>query len=379
MLKYAQQLEEHEKEKQLLLVKLKGLEEKVEELQVDLRERSGEVAKRKESYEKLLQCNELKALELVSEKNEKRDIIASYERQLSRLVTGKNEKRDLLVSYKRLKSENNYLRKKLGLTLEDKIPQNEVEEETNSLRHHWNQPTSSDAKNNNPDTSVESRDINKLKNEIIFQEKLDDEKGVELIRTSTSRSPSFSSPGTSKFTSESKSAPLAGMKRPASHWRDTRSRQCQDGPDPHDDFLDTPLENIRGNLSKAIKEEVHDLPVRVPQDMNFDSSDDETQDMNVAPSPQRQQMPIPKPNTRSYKYVEPVRKKAERENLVGIECKQCKKFYDAVLPDGGGKDTDGNNRNFRCEHHDGVSRHRYRYVPPSTPEGFWNIGFDSEM
>jgi splicing factor 4 len=33
----------------------------------------------------------------------------------------------------------------------------------------------------------------------------------------------------------------------------------------------------------------------------------------------------------------------------------------------------------RCEHHDGVSRHRYRYAPPLTPEGFWNIGFESEM
>ncbi|GLT60770.1 hypothetical protein SLA2020_335220 [Shorea laevis] len=43
------------------------------------------------------------------------------------------------------------------------------------------------------------------------------------------------------------------------------------------------------------------------------------------------------------------------------------------------KDTNGNLQNFRCEHHDGVSGHRYRYVPPLTPEGFWNIGFDSEM
>lgn len=31
-----------------------------------------------------------------------------------------------------------------------------------------------------------------------------------------------------------------------------------------------------------------------------------------------------------------------------------------------------------CEHHDGVSRHKYRYVPPMTLVGFWNFEFDSE-
>lgn len=75
-----------------------------------------------------------------------------------------------------------------------------------------------------------------------------------------------------------------------------------------------------------------------------------------------------------YKYVEPVRKKDEREKLQGVECNQCKKFYDAVLLNNG---TDAPSA--RCEHHDVTSRHRYRYMPPSTPEGFWNIGFDSEL
>lgn len=73
--------------------------------------------------------------------------------------------------------------------------------------------------------------------------------------------------------------------------------------------------------------------------------------------------------------MESVRKKAERENLKGIECKQCKKFYDAVHPE----ENEGNGKNLRCEHHEGVSRHRYKYAPPMTPEGFWNIGFESEM
>ncbi|KAK4842063.1 hypothetical protein QYF36_015036 [Acer negundo] len=85
----------------------------------------------------------------------------------------------------------------------------------------------------------------------------------------------------------------AGSKRPASSWRDTRSRQSPGGADLHDDFLDTPLENIRGNLNKATKEKVRDLPVAAPKYKNVDSSNDETQVVNVYPAPQKQQMPGP--------------------------------------------------------------------------------------
>ncbi len=229
------------------------------------------------------------------------------------------------------------------------------------------------------DTSAAPSDTDKVKNDVCFNGSSEDEKGTKLIQTSHSDSPTSCFPTASKCPSNVKSAPVAGTKRPASYWRETRSRQCQGGPDPHDDFLDTPLENIRGNLNKTLKEEVNDPPVPIQKDLKFDSSDDETQDMNVDRSPQKQQMAVPVAVKKDFKYVEPVRKKADRENLKGIECKQCKKFYDAVLPNDGGRDTNGNQRNLRCEHHDGVSRHRYRYVPPLTPEGFWNIGFESEM
>lgn len=74
-----------------------------------------------------------------------------------------------------------------------------------------------------------------------------------------------------------------------------------------------------------------------------------------------------------YKYIEPVRKKSEREALQSTDCRQCKKFYDAVLA----KDANGVVES-RCKHHD-ASRHRYKFAPPATPEGFWNIGFDSDL
>ncbi|XP_057978696.1 protein gamma response 1 isoform X2 [Malania oleifera] len=353
VVKNEQQLEEHDSEKKLLQAKLKGLEEKIDKLQVDIRRRSKEMAEGKESYEKLLRQAELKDSELLSVKKRMKDFIGAY---------------------KSLKSQYNYICKKHGHITENMPGPTTAEAESDSSKHFLKPSTSTDSEKKILDASAVASDTNKLKNGIILPENLEDEKGIRLSKTSCSHA-SSGSLSSSKW-SEKKSGPLAGTKRSTSYWRDTRSRKCQGGADPHDDFLDTPLENIRENFNKAIKD--HDLPGPVPEGANFDSSDDETQDMNVDDNMQKQQIPVPGPGTRGFKYVEPVRKKAERENLKGVECKQCKKFYDAVLPDGG-KDADGNKHNARCEHHDGVSRHRYKYVPPMTPEGFWNIGFDSEL
>ncbi|KAL1560869.1 protein gamma response 1-like [Salvia divinorum] len=175
-----------------------------------------------------------------------------------------------------------------------------------------------------------------------------------------------------KRPSSSKPCPSVGMKRPHSLWRDTRSHQSRVGPDPHDDFLDTPLENVRDNIGKAMKVASPDSTNLNVVNTHLDDSDDQKQDISAdAKSNKLHKLP-PRAGTSGFKYVEPVRKKSDRENLKGVECKQCKKFYDAVLP---GADKESS----RCEHHNGVSRHRYKYAPPSTPEGFWNIGFESEM
>ena len=215
-----------------------------------------------------------------------------------------------------------------------------------------------------PDTFVVC-ETNKLNEEM-----LDHQKGSKLSPPPSSFHQVLKCPPSSK------SAWASGTKRPAS-WRQTRSHQSRVGPDPHDDFLDTPLENVRANINKVSNKE--DPPDSIQGDVSMESSDDETQDLNAKISPQKKQSSITLASKKNFKYIEPVRKKAERENLKGVECKQCKKFYDAVLPNGDGKDPDGSKRSWRCEHLDGVSRHRYRYVPPMTPEGFWNIGFESEL
>lgn len=171
----------------------------------------------------------------------------------------------------------------------------------------------------------------------------------------------------------SKSESIACRKKSSSSWRDTRAHETRGG-DPHDNFLDTPLEIAR-NLNKLPSEPAQDLAAPPPLGLDFHNSDDETQDMNTKTIPLEQRN-IAGPTNKGFRYREPVRKKAERENLEGVECMQCKKFYDAVLP---ADDNNPNDKIRRCEHHDGVSRHRYRYAPPLTPEGFWNIGFDSDM
>ncbi|KAK3019542.1 hypothetical protein RJ639_004330 [Escallonia herrerae] len=353
MLKTGLELEELQKEKRVLLVKLESLETKVGELQVDLRERSNEAAEGIELHGKLLQQIEAKAIELLSEKKKRKEAIDAY---------------------KNLKSQYNYLRDKSGLAVEN-YPHNRAEAVSDPSSHDQTQLISPGTEKKLPDASLVACELLKQN---ANQENAKDKKRFGSVVQLCPISPSSSiSPMAPRYPSNGKS--LAGTKRPISHWRDTRSHQNRGAPDPHDDFLDTPLDNIRGNLKKAMKEEVQDLPGRAPKDMTFDSSDDETQDINADPGRQHKKMLPPKPEARGYKYVEPVRKKVDRDALKGIECKQCKKFYDAVLADGDGKDIDGTKQNLRCEHHDGVSRHRYRYAPPLTPEGFWNIGFESEL
>ncbi|XVF79599.1 hypothetical protein PTKIN_Ptkin15bG0002100 [Pterospermum kingtungense] len=354
ILKSKQQLEENEKINELLLAKVRGLDQKVNELQVKLRESGNDAVEERDSYEKLLKQIESKASELVGEKK---------------------KKRDLLDAYKRLKSQYNFLCRKNGLTTEHMTSPNKLEDENDSARHHQNPKASPDVENKISNTPTVVFGKKQMKNGIGLNVHSEDETAVKPVETSSFHFPTSSFP-TPKCPSTAKFNPIAGRKRAVSGWRDTRSHQGKAGFDPHDDFLNTPLENIRGNVKKALKEEASNLPV--PEDMNVESSEDETQDVSVDKRPQKQEILFQTVDKGSFKYVEPVRKKAERERLKGFECNQCKKFYDAVL-DKGNRDNDDQNNNFRCEHHEGVSRHRYKYVPPMTPEGFWNIGFESEM
>ncbi|KAL1006958.1 hypothetical protein UPYG_G00079680 [Umbra pygmaea] len=70
-------------------------------------------------------------------------------------------------------------------------------------------------------------------------------------------------------------------------------------------------------------------------------------------------------NYLSFAHVDVVRKKAERRKLKGHTCKECEIYY-ADLPEAE-----------RVKKLSSCSRHRFRYIPPSTPENFWEVGFPS--
>ncbi|KAK9051613.1 hypothetical protein SSX86_028240 [Deinandra increscens subsp. villosa] len=340
LLKTRRELEEVQKEKRLLIAKVNGLEEEVDMLQVEVKSKFKESSEGMELHGKLLQQIEAKNGEIMMEKQKRKEVIDAY---------------------KKLKSQYNYLCSKSGLTSENMHGSINTKVNKDQLIHDQNILDSPVMDRKPPSCPMPACETS---NHNMNQQNPEDKNETKMIHGSSSSSPSVAQTDNNKKTNL-----LSGTKRPISHWRDTRPTKNRNGPDPHDDFLDTPLENIKEDLKKGAKEDtIHHLPGPAPKDKNLDSSEDETQDLNADVDPQR-------PERKSFKYVEPVRKKAERANLKGVECKQCKKFYDAVLPD----DDNNNKQNLRCEHHEGVSRHRYRFAPPSTPEGFWNIGFESEM
>ncbi|KAK5623798.1 hypothetical protein CRENBAI_004998 [Crenichthys baileyi] len=67
----------------------------------------------------------------------------------------------------------------------------------------------------------------------------------------------------------------------------------------------------------------------------------------------------------TFAHVAVVRKKDERRKLKGTTCKECEVYY-AHLPE-----EEKQKKLSAC------SRHRYLYVPPCTPENFWEVGFPS--
>ncbi|XP_062235991.1 DNA endonuclease RBBP8 [Platichthys flesus] len=67
----------------------------------------------------------------------------------------------------------------------------------------------------------------------------------------------------------------------------------------------------------------------------------------------------------TFAHVVVVRKKDERRKLKGTTCKECEIYY-AHLPE-----EEKQKKLSAC------SRHRFLYIPPSTPENFWEVGFPS--
>ncbi|XP_046527551.1 DNA endonuclease RBBP8 isoform X2 [Equus quagga] len=67
----------------------------------------------------------------------------------------------------------------------------------------------------------------------------------------------------------------------------------------------------------------------------------------------------------NFPHIEVVRKKEERRKLLGHTCKECEIYY---------ADIPAEEREKKLA---SCSRHRFRYIPPNTPEHFWEVGFPS--
>ncbi|CAI5709069.1 unnamed protein product [Peronospora destructor] len=73
---------------------------------------------------------------------------------------------------------------------------------------------------------------------------------------------------------------------------------------------------------------------------------------------------------KSFAYIEVVRNREERKALLGHDCIECKKYYDALGEIG---TIDAAAQKHKC------SRHRARFEPYQTPDDFWRLSFpDSE-
>lgn len=95
-----------------------------------------------------------------------------------------------------------------------------------------------------------------------------------------------------------------------------------------------------------------------------------------------------------FKYSDVVRNKAQRADLAAVECACCKAFYaalvswdphnmpalecgHAVKAAGGGQQQPA--PALAAAVREEGSRHRFRYAPPATPEGFWDLGFNDTL
>ncbi|KAM3593660.1 uncharacterized protein V6R79_018113 [Siganus canaliculatus] len=94
---------------------------------------------------------------------------------------------------------------------------------------------------------------------------------------------------------------------------------------------------------------------------NEDLKEDEQDAHDNTMSPNKE----PNAGQPTFAHMAVIRKKDERRKLKGTTCKECDIYY-AHLPE-----------EERQKKLSACSRHRFLYIPPCTPENFWEVGFPS--
>ncbi|ESO87806.1 hypothetical protein LOTGIDRAFT_234831 [Lottia gigantea] len=116
--------------------------------------------------------------------------------------------------------------------------------------------------------------------------------------------------------------------------------------DTQDDLLEEQERTLKDPVEDVEEQMDDNLAV---QHTSFDSSFDK----------------VPSKKGPEFAHVRVVKKQDERRKLKGHSCKECYEYYKLT----GMSDEEIQNRIQDC------SRHRADYIPPSTPEHFWSIGF----
>jgi hypothetical protein len=71
----------------------------------------------------------------------------------------------------------------------------------------------------------------------------------------------------------------------------------------------------------------------------------------------------------NYKYQEVVRGREARRALLGYTCDECERHWEAISH---------NNDMFDRKDFIACSKHRAKFIPQSTPDGYWNLSFPDE-
>ncbi|KAM9839657.1 DNA endonuclease RBBP8 [Aulostomus maculatus] len=104
---------------------------------------------------------------------------------------------------------------------------------------------------------------------------------------------------------------------------------------------------------------------QISQSQADDDEEEEEEEEEGSPEKTPGHSRMAKARHPTFAHVAVVRKKDERRKLKGTTCKECETYY-AQLPE-----EEKQKKLSAC------SRHRFLYIPPCTPENFWEVGFPS--
>ncbi|XP_055872485.1 DNA endonuclease RBBP8-like isoform X1 [Biomphalaria glabrata] len=133
-----------------------------------------------------------------------------------------------------------------------------------------------------------------------------------------------------------------------------------------DNFIDVDIQDTAEEVFVDLDGALQEIDRNTLVDPNTDFAQAKTeQEVQVEQSFMDSFDRVPKKAVVEFPHVQVVRKKDDRKKLEGFSCQECYEYY----KNSGLSDEAMKQKMNEC------SRHRAKYIPPSTPEHFWSIGF----